>query len=72
VSRQRKVGSVTERLEDLLTKAVRERAVAYALLADAQADAADLRAERDAARLEAMAARELLAYHGLTPIEAAA
>jgi hypothetical protein len=72
VPRQREGGVVTARLEELLTTVTRDRARAYADLAGARAEADQLRAERDAARLEAMTARELLAYHGLTPVEGAA
>lgn len=51
-----------ERNADLLTRATRERARAYAELGAARAEIHDL-------RLELSAARELLAYHGLTPVD---
>lgn len=53
-------------LADLLTRATRERAQAFANLADARSDADTLRADLRAALLELNLARELLAYHGLT------
>jgi hypothetical protein len=62
---------VTERLEDLLTIAVRERAVACSELTDAKGTIATLSAELRDAQLDLAVARELLAYHDLTPVEEA-
>jgi outer membrane protein TolC len=62
---------VNERLEDLLTTAVRERARAYADLADANGTIRELQAQLRDARLDLALARELLAYHEVTPVEEA-
>lgn len=47
---------------DLARRAQRERAIACSNLTEAQGELREL-------RLELSAARELLAYHGFTPIE---
>jgi hypothetical protein len=60
---------MTERLEDLLTIAVRDRAEACADLADAKSTIATLRADLHATRLDLAVACELLAYHDLTIIK---
>lgn len=62
---------MTERLEDLLTIAVRERAVACSDLADAKGTITTLRSDLRAAQLDLALARELLAYHDLNLVEEA-
>jgi hypothetical protein len=63
--------TMTERLEDLLTTAVRERAEACADLADAKATIRDLERQLTRVVLDLTLARELLAYHDLTIVEEA-
>ena len=53
---------------DLLTTVTRDRARAYAKLADAISEVKELRRQLREAQLDATVARELLAYHGHTPI----
>lgn len=58
-----------DRNADLLTKAQRERARAFAELGAARAEIHDLRLDLRDAQLDLAAAHELLAYHGHTPVE---
>lgn len=54
-------------LAELLVDITRDRARAYAALADTRAELDQLRAELRDRNLDLAAARELLAYHGFTP-----
>lgn len=59
---------MTETREDILTRVTRDRAQAYARLADAHGQIIDLQTDLANARLDLEAARQLLAYHGLKVI----
>jgi outer membrane protein TolC len=54
---------------DLARRAQRERALACSDLTEAKGAIGELRSDLRDARLSLAAARELLAYHGLTPVD---
>jgi hypothetical protein len=69
VRRQREGGGVTDHLEDLLTTVTRDRARACADLSEARIEMQVLELSYRNALLDLSAAREMLAYHGLTPVD---